>query len=332
MITAKDIEFHHAEGVNHEWAETNFFSFYVPEERLLGSIYTVARAGLGVCASEFIVYRGLSGDRLNVVHHDVQEHLPLPRSYADYRLPNGMHVKAVNAPRDYRIDYVGRNGAELHMDYVGLMDPFDIHDASQNTRAQASEAAQVEGSGFGEGYKGHFDQTSHVKGALKLGTRTYPIDCVDTMDHSWGPRAEYGMRTLCWMHASFGTGLTVHLILHFRPFESRDRQYELAHGYVLREGKVTPIAKARVRADRAGLQGVAMEVEVTDAGGQALSMRGGAIAGGAWPCYLCLHIQNTLHQWVTSDGRMGYGVVQDAWTLEGFAARNLAALEASSAA
>ena len=58
MITAKDIDFHHDAGVNHEWAETNFFSFYVPEERLLGSIYTVARAGLGVCASEMIVYRG----------------------------------------------------------------------------------------------------------------------------------------------------------------------------------------------------------------------------------------------------------------------------------
>jgi hypothetical protein len=329
VITAKDIEFHHAAGVNHEWAETNFFSFYVPEERLLGSIYTVARAGLGVCASEFIVYRGLSGDRLNVVHHDVQEHLPLPGSYSDYRLPNGMHVKAVNAPRDYRIDYVGRNGTELHIDYLGLMDPFDIHDASQNTRAHASEAAQVEGSGFGEGYKGHFDQTSHVKGELKLGRRTYAIDCVDTMDHSWGPRAEYGMRTLCWMHASFGKGLTVHLILHFRPFASRDQQYALAHGYVLREGKVTPIAKARIRADRSGMQGVAMEVEVTDAGGQSLTMRGGAIAGGAWPCYLCLHIQNTLHQWTTNDGRMGYGVVQDAWTMEGLAQRNLEAMEAA---
>jgi hypothetical protein len=329
VITAKDIEFHHAAGVSHEWAETNFFSFYIPEERLLGSIYTVARAGLGACVSEFIVYRGLSSDRMNVVHHDVQEHLPLPRSYTDYTLPNGMHVKAVNAPRDYRIDYVGRNGTELHIDYVGLMDPFDIHDASQNTRAQSSASAQVEGSGFGEGYKGHFDQTAHVKGELKLGKRTYPIDCVDTMDHSWGPRAEYGMRTLCWMHASFGKGLTVHLILHFKPFAPRDQQYELAHGYVLREGKVTPIAKASVRADRAGMQGVAMEVDVTDAGGLSLSMRGGAIAGAAWPCYLCLHIHNTLHQWVTHDGRMGYGVVQDAWTMESFAERNLALLDAS---
>jgi hypothetical protein len=323
VITAKDIDFHHKPGVSHEWAETNFFGFYIPEERLLGSIYTVARAGVGACVSEVIVYKGLSTDRMNVVHFDVSEHLPMPASYLDYRLPNGMHVRAVNAPRDYRIDYTGRNGTELHIDYLGLMDPFDIHDAAQNTRAAATESAQSEGSGFGEGYKGHFDQTAHVKGELKLGGRTYKIDCVDTMDHSWGPRPEYGMRTLCWMHAHFGKSLAVHMILHFKPDQPFEKQYELAHGYVLREGKVHPIVKARVRPDRVGLQGVAMEVDVTDASGQAVSMRGGAIAGGAWPCYLCLHIYNTLHQRTTSDGRVGYGVAQDAWAIDAIAEQNL---------
>ena len=304
MITAKDVDFHHAPGVNHEWAETNFFSFYIPEERLLGTVYTVVRAGLGVCVSEFIVYRGLATDRLNVVHYDVAEHLPMPSSYADYELPNGMHVKAVNAPRDYRIDYKGRNGAELHLDYLGLMHPFDIHDAPQNARAHGDAAAQ-----------------------LLLGGRSYKIDCVDTMDHSWGPRPEHGMHTFCWMHASFGKGLTVHMILHFKPFESRGKQYELAHGYVLREGRVSPVVKATVRADRLGMVGVSMEVDVTDADGGTVSMRGGAIAGGNWPCYLCLNIANTLHQWTTSDGRTGYGVVQDIWTVDGIAERNLKAMQ-----
>lgn len=327
MITAKDIDFHHAPGVNHEWAETNFFGFYIPEERLLGSIYTVARAGTGACVSEFIVYRGIAQDRMNVVHFDVQEHLPMPKSFLDYTLPNGMHVRAVNPPRDYRIDYTGRNGTELHIDYVGLMDPFDIHDASQNARAAKTEHEQSAGSGFGEGYKGHFDQTSHVKGELKLGGKTYQIDCVDTMDHSWGPRAEYGMKTLCWMHAHFGKQLAVHLILQFKPWAPREQQYELAHGYVLREGKVHAITQAKVSADRVNLQGVAMTVAVTDASGQSLSMRGGAIAGGFWPCYVTLHIHNTLHQWTTDDGRVGYGVAQDCWAMDNIAERNLAVMQ-----
>lgn len=331
MITAKDIEFHHAADVNHEWAETNYFGFYIPEERLLGSIYTVARAGTGACASEFIVYRGLAQDRMNVVHYDVQEHLPLPKSLLDYRLPNGMHVRAVNPPRDYRIDYVGRNGTELHMDYVGLMDPFDIHDAGQNARAAKTDAERAAGSSFGEAYKGHFDQTAQVTGELKLGGRSYMIDCVDTMDHSWGPRPEYGMKSQCWLHGQFGPDLVVHLILAFKPWAAREQQYELAHGYVLRDGKVHAITQADVVADRVNLQGVAMAVTVTDSSGQTLSMHGGAIAGGAWPAYLTLHPYNTLHRWTTNEGRVGYGVAQENWAMDNIAERNLAVMQGTAA-
>lgn len=326
MITARDIDYHHGNEVDHEWAETNFFGFYIPEERLLGSIYTVARAGTGACASEFIVYRGLSQDRMNVVHYDVQEHLPLPKSLADYRLPNGMQVRAVNAPRDYRIEYTGREGTELKLDYTGLMEPFDIHDASQNVRAAKTDSARAAGSSFGEAYKGHFDQTSHATGSLKLGGRTFAIDCIDTMDHSWGPRPEYGMKSQCWLHGHFGPDLVVHLILSFKPWAAREQQYELAHGYVLRDGAVHAVTRATVVADRVNLQGIAMSVDVTDCTGRSVSMRGGAIAGGAWPAYLTLHTHNTLHQWTTDSGQLGYGVVQENWPMDKIAARNLAAM------
>ncbi len=320
MIDSKDIDFHTPAEDRHDWAETNYFGFYIPEERLLGSIYTVARAGVGACVSDIIVYGGLSSDRLDVLHLDVAQHLPLPESLLDYSLPNGLRVKAVNAPRDYRIDYVARNGTEIHLDYVGLMDPFDIHDPKQNVRAQPQ--SRDAHSGFGAGYNGHFDQTSHVVGELKLDGRTFKIDCVDTMDHSWGPRAEHDMHTMCWMHAHFGKDLAAHLILKFTPFAPRDEQYELAHGYVLRDGQVHSIAKATAAADRNGLQGVAMELEIIDASGQTLSIRGGAIAGAPWPCYLCIHPYNTLHRWTTGDGHVGYGVVQDVYSMDAIAADN----------
>lgn len=325
MIFDKDIDLHTPANVDHEWAETNFFGFYIPEERLLGSIYTVARAGTGACVSDINIHGSLSSDRLEVLHTDIAQHLPMPESFLDYRLPNGLHVKAVNAPRDYRIDYVARNGTEIHLDYVGLMDPFDIHDKSMNVRAQGNSTAQAANSGFGAGYSGHFDQTSHVKGELVMGGRRFAIDCVDTMDHSWGPRAEYNMKTMCWMHAHFGTDLAVHLILQFKPFAPRDRQYALAHGYVLRDGKVHSAVEATARADRMGLQGVAMEVDVTDSSGRTLAIRGGAIVGAPWPCYLCLHPYNVLHRWVTAEGRVGYGVAQDVYALDAIAEQNLKA-------
>ena len=323
MISAKDIDLHTPANVDHEWAETNYFGFYIPEERLLGSIYTVARAGTGACISDIIVYQGLSSDRLNAVHFDVAQHLPMPKSFLDYELPNGLRVKAVNAPRDYRIDYHSRNGTEMHFDVIGLMDPFDIHDPKQNARAQGGSAAQAANSGFGAGYSGHFDQTCHVKGELLLGGKRYKVDCVDTMDHSWGPRAEYNMKTMCWMHAHFGPDLAVHLILAFKPFAPREEQYALAHGYVLRDGQVHSVVQASARADRVGLQGVAMEVEVVDSSDRQLVIRGGAIAGAHWPCYLCIHPYNTLHRWVTDKGRVGYGEVQDVYSLDAIAEQNL---------
>ena len=325
MITAQDIEFHTPADVNHEWAETNYFGFYIPGERLLGSIYTVARAGTGACVSDIIIYGSLAPDRMEVLHFDVAQHLPLPGSLLDYELPNGLHVKAVNAPRDYRIDYIARNGTRIHLDCIGLMDPFDIHDPAMNVRAQGSAASKVANSGFGAGYSGHFDQTGHVKGELVLGGRSYKIDCIDTMDHSWGPRAEYNMKTMCWMHAHFGKQLSVHMILQFTPFAPPSQQYQLAHGYVLRDGKVHSLSHATVRADRLGLQGIAMELEVTDSSGATLAAHGAAIAGAPWPCYLSLHPYNTLHRWTTPDGRVGYGVVQDVYSVEAIAERNLKA-------
>ena len=325
MITAKDIELHTPANANHEWAETNYFGFYIAEERLLGSIYTVARAGAHSCVSDIVIYSGLSEDRMSVLHFDVQQHLPMPKSFLDYKLPNGLHVKAVNPPRDYRIDYVSRCGTELHLDLVGLMDPFDIHDAHTNVRAHASQAEQEAHSGFGAGYRGHFDQTTHVTGVLKIGSRRLGIDCVDTMDHSWGPRPEYGMHSLCWMHAHFGKDLAVHLILHFHTNAALGEQYSLAHGYVLRDGTVYPVTQARVIPDRIGRLGVAMTLDVVDSSGAKLSCTGGAVAGAPWNCYSVLHLSNTLFQWTSAGGRVGYGVVQDAYPIDAQAALNVKA-------
>ena len=43
---------------------------------------------------------------------------------------------------------------------------------------------------WGHAYAGHFDQTGRYEGELSLRGRRHAIDCVATMDHSWGVRAE----------------------------------------------------------------------------------------------------------------------------------------------
>jgi hypothetical protein len=52
MIAARDAEFHPPVPGNVVWAETNSFSFYVPERNLCGLIYVLARQRLGAIAAK----------------------------------------------------------------------------------------------------------------------------------------------------------------------------------------------------------------------------------------------------------------------------------------
>ncbi len=120
-------------------------------------------------------------------------------------------------PRDYRVDYVGVDNTELHLDVRGLMEPYDIHDPDIDPLAVADNATAVEKSGFGSAYSSHFDLTSHMTGSLKVRGEEHAIDCVAVMDHSWGPRAERGLKSMCWMNANFAEDYALHAILAFDP-------------------------------------------------------------------------------------------------------------------
>ena len=222
MITERDVEFHSPADADLHWAETNQFS--IPERNLVGEIYTCIRTGLGVAISEIIVFNRLSRNRRDVLHFDAHQHLPAPERLSHYALANGLEVRATLLPQDYRVDYVGPNGAEIHLDVVGLMEPYDIHDPAMSPTAPADRADQIEHSGFGAGFTGHFDMTARVSGTLILAGRTYPVDCVASMDHSWGPRIERDMRPTCWSYGYFGEDYGWHGIWAKDPFAAPENE------------------------------------------------------------------------------------------------------------
>ena len=168
MISERDVCFHTPSDVDYHWAETNQFCFYIPERNIVGVIYNCIRKGLGSALSEVILFNTLSRDRWDVLHFDSMAHLPAPEKLEHYELVNGMTVTAVGPPRDYRIDYQGPNGTELHLDVIGLMEPYDIHDPTMSPTAPPERADQIEGSGFGAGFTGHFEMTARVTGTLTL--------------------------------------------------------------------------------------------------------------------------------------------------------------------
>lgn len=307
MIKPQDIEFHVPADIDHRWAETNYFCVTIPEERLMASVYTVTRKGLGVQLVDVQIWGAMTDSRSECLYIDSQQHLPAPERLSDYRTPNGLHVRALST-RDYKVDYVGMDGAEIHFDFKGLMEPFDIHDPEHSPKAQKTEAGRAAGSGFGDAYQNHFDLTGHITGTLKLRGREYRIDCVETMDHSWGPRVEHGMTTMGWNHAHFGKDFAIHLIDLWNPDRPGPEEHTLAHGYVMENGVVYGVTDIKMDCFHAGSILTGMEVKVTDRRGKLTHMLGTAMIGAPWVPYTSGMLYVSLMRWMLADGRVGYGL------------------------
>lgn len=310
MIKPADIEFHTPPDADHNHAETNYFALTIPDERLMVSVYTLTRKALGVMLADVIVYGDLVDDRAQCLYIDSRQHLPAPARLSDYTTANGLAVKALN-PRDYRIDYVGYDETEIHVDFRGLMEPFDIHDPAHSPKAAATATAQHAGSGLGAGYGGHFDLTGRITGTFKLRGREYPVDCVETMDHSWGRRPEFEVNGMGWMHAHFGPDFALHWINTWALDKPAAEAQALAHGYVMENGIAYGLTDLKLRTTRVGSTISAMEVEATDRRGRSFHMHGSAVVGAPWLCYTCVTLYAAMMRWQLDDGRIGYGMVQE---------------------
>jgi hypothetical protein len=307
VIQPEDIEFHLPPNADHTWAETNYFCLSIPEEKLVASVYTVTRKGLGVQLVDVVVFGALSDSRAECLYVDSQQHLPAPARLSDYTTPNGLRVQAFS-PRDYRVDYIGYDGTELHFDFRGLMAPFDIHDPAHSPNAQLTEAGRAASSGFGAAYGNHFDLTGHITGSLKLRGRKYAIDCVETMDHSWGPRVELGMATMGWTHAHFGQDFAIHWINKWDPDHPGASEHTLAHGYVLDHGIAYGLTDMKLDCIHIGSVLTGIEAEVTDKRGKVFKMLGTALVGAPWVPYSSGMLYVSLMRWMLAGGGMGYGL------------------------
>ncbi len=311
MIRRSDTEFHHPADPGHGYAETNFFCFALPEHRLMVSAYTVTRKGIGTMAADVVVFGDLVSDRAQCLYIDSQQHLPAPEVLSDYRTPNGLVVKALNE-RDYHVEYRGYDGVEFVIDFAGLMEPFDIHDPTHSPKAKAdsSVAERHAGSGLGAGYGGHFDLTGRVTGYFVLAGMRYEVDCVETMDHSWGHRPELGIHSMGWMHAHFGPDLAIHWITAYDPAAPADRQWTLAHGYVMEDGQVYGLTDLQLQSTCVGRVLTSMELVATDRRGRKYELSGSSIIGAPWTCYVATEAYCALVRWTTAGGRVGYGMCQ----------------------
>jgi hypothetical protein len=305
MIKAHDIDFHRAAaGDDFRWCETNPFLFNIPEARISGSLYTVTRPVLGVCMSDVTVCDRIAVSWEEQCYIDNQQHLPCPQTLADYSLPNGLHVIAHQPLVRYSATYAGIDDTRIALEFRALMPPYDMNDPDMDPLA-----GQRLERGWSEAFGGHFEITGRVTGELVLRGRRYPIDCIDTLDRSWGPRQERDNASVVWLHGSFGERLTVHVLAAFDPVRSAELG-PLISGYVLEDGAVYGLTAVQGRSERQGLCPMSTLVRATDRRGKVFEMTGAAINAAPWAPYPSVVYAQCLMRW-NCGGEIGYGVQQD---------------------
>ncbi len=310
MITAADLEYHHQPSDDYTWAETYYLPISIPEERLFAHVYVCVRPVLGCMSNDVRVMGSVSDTEFELLHIGSHFHLPAPERFSQLHSPQGLSVVAVRPPRDYRVDYVGADGTEIHVDMLGIMDPFDIHDPAQNPLAGRTEAEKLARTSMGSGYKGHFDMHCRTRGTMKVRGREYRVDIVDRLNHSWGPRPEMDIPPMNSLWAQFGEERGFRLHLHMDPSRPTGDDQRFAHGYMLDKGEAIALTDAQAVTTRIGIVPVSVQLLLTDIKGRQHRLRGIPLAGAPWRAYSTSVTWCGLMEW-EHEGRIGHGSFQE---------------------
>ena len=263
-------------------------------------------------------FNKISSMPLDSTYVDFQQHLPLPEKLEDYELPNGLKLKATKPPLDYRITYQGIDDTDFDWTVTSLMEPYDIHDPDMDPMAEPASAKSPESTGFGAAYTAHFDMTVAVKGKLSLGQQSYSIDCVATMDHSWGPRPETDFSSVLWVNAHFSDRHFMHAIFSYDSSAPEGQQHQFRHGYVMVDGELRGAIAGTVSTQRKSLYPTATEMSITDVQGNEHKLTGEMLNHHPWLPYSNCLSPMAMARWEDESGAQGFGTY-----LEGLPLNNL---------
>ncbi len=234
-----------------------------------------------------------------------QVHLPFPKSnFDDYSLENGLSIKCTKPVMDYDIKFDDQRGVNIDVQYKALMAPYDIHDPEQDPLA-ASADDHVSATA----YAGHWDQTGRVTGTFTIDGKTYDVNCVSSMDHSWGERKEDQFQNFCWLNANFDNDLSIHCIWIINPDDPNHYQ-AIAHGYIREGDEVYGLVKGSGKLVRNERLHQHMELQVEDVRGKIHNFSGAAFTSNPWQPWPFVYCTQSFLRW-DLDGVTGWGEVQD---------------------
>lgn len=284
-------------------SETQYFGFSVPEHGIHAMAYLWHHPNIGVATGGAWAWQGRKTDVLQSELFGwtaFADDGMLDRDLWDYTFDNGYHVQTIEPLKRHRLRYddpVRGNAFDIHTE--ALMEPMVLETGL------------------------HFEQAVRAHGTLTLRGQSYPVDCTNVRDRSWGQaRREAHAPTppVDWMTGVFGDDLMFGATAFDDPDLDPDWKAHFTvpggeatkGGWVLRDGRLIPVAQVRkvTQRDPATLMPISSEASITDAEGSTYEIRGHIIAANrisAWP---------TMNTWVCltrweCEGRVCYGDLQE---------------------
>lgn len=286
--------------------ETQYLGFSVPEAKIHAIGYLWHHPNLKLVTGGLIVWQGIKRYMVGAELCEVRAFMrdtALANDLYEYRLDNGYGVKIIDPLKRLRMTYedAARDNA-VDLEYEAIAPPVM----------------------FGDGK--HFEQAMRVRGRLRLRGQDYQVDCFNVRDRSWGkPRPEdlLPLPPLSWMTGVFGKDFA----FNCNVLDQADQNPELQNtrfalpadktlngGWLLYEGEVARIVKARKRVQReAGSRlPLAIELDVTDERERSVQMRGTLVAAMPWQVWPNLIFPVGLMRWECGD-RVTHGDCQEGY-------------------
>ena len=294
QITPLDDSFHFDQMGDRWWmTETNWISFCVPERRLGGWFYTMARPNIGTVAGGAWVWDDTASLPWEALYSRNLTALRLPddADLNDVALPTGVSLRTLEPLTSYQIGYQDEDHLQASLRFDAVMAPRPL---------------RKPGSAFGD--LTHFDQFGRVHGELVLHGETILVDCLAMRDRSWGPRPEHRPRK-----SAYVSGIASPEEAFLAVTKSNELSEEIAYGFLIREGKIGDLVSGRRLVKRDPATGWVEEItiEAVDEHGRRLLATGTRLSGIVINRHSFID-NNGLIAW-SIDGKVGHGEDQDMW-------------------
>jgi hypothetical protein len=237
-----DDGFHPPTSDDPSWSETCWFTFTVPERRLSGQLYPYFQPNLGVLAAGAYFWDHTGTTPADCLYAKNLWHLPIPEQpLTAIDLPNGSWYRCLEPQQQWAFGYDDSDGDEIEVDltFTAVAPPHYLGES-------------------------HVDQPGRVEGTIVLHGETIAVDAFGFRDRSWGPRTQVGPHIQ-------GSG-AAHGGYSYATASERDAFHTITmdwgegctnlHGYLLRDGQWSKLARAERTVAERDADGYPVEVVI----------------------------------------------------------------------